>query len=184
VTYSDVQGGWGGLGNIDVDPLLADVPGGDFHLVWGSPCKNAGNNTALGISSEDFDGNPRIVDGTVDMGADEFHLHLYYTGDAAPGGHIDVRIAGQPYTTPVTLFLGKRVAAKPTETQFGTLYIKWPPLSEYALGQIPADGILVFSTDLPSSWAAGDIYPFQALAGPQSNPASELTNLMEIFIRE
>jgi len=184
VTYSDVQGGWGGLGNIDVDPLLADVPGGDFHIVWGSPCKNAGNNLALGISSEDFDLDPRIVDGTVDMGADEFHLHLYYTGNAVPDGHIDVRIAGQPYTSPVTLYLGKRVANNPIETQYGILYLRWPPLSEYSLGQIPADGILVFSTDLPASWAAGEVYPFQALAGPLGNPASELTNLMEIFIRE
>lgn len=184
VTYSDVEGGWAGPGNIDADPLLANVPKGDFHIVWGSPCKNAGNNAALGISSEDFDLNPRIVNGTVDMGADEFHLHLYYTGIAAPEGNIDIRIAGQPYTSPVTLFLGEGVEEDPTETQFGTLYLTWPPMAEFPLGQIPADGILVFSTGLPLNWEAGDIYPLQALAGPQSNPASELTNLMEIFIRE
>jgi predicted outer membrane repeat protein len=32
VTYSDVQGGWTGVGNIDADPCFADMPEGDYHL--------------------------------------------------------------------------------------------------------------------------------------------------------
>jgi len=32
VTYSDVQGSWPGLGNIDVDPLFADPDNSDYHL--------------------------------------------------------------------------------------------------------------------------------------------------------
>ena len=32
VTYSDVQGGWPGEGNIDVDPCFADATDGDYHL--------------------------------------------------------------------------------------------------------------------------------------------------------
>jgi hypothetical protein len=32
VTCSNVQGGWPGEGNIDVDPLFADPSNGDFHL--------------------------------------------------------------------------------------------------------------------------------------------------------
>jgi len=32
ITYSDVQGGWEGEGNIDVDPLFADPANGDYHL--------------------------------------------------------------------------------------------------------------------------------------------------------
>ena len=32
VTYSNVQSGWSGDGNIDVDPLFADPNHGDFHL--------------------------------------------------------------------------------------------------------------------------------------------------------
>ena len=31
-TYSDIQGGWPGEGNIDIDPLFADPYNGDFHL--------------------------------------------------------------------------------------------------------------------------------------------------------
>jgi hypothetical protein len=32
VTYSDVQGGWAGEGNIDIDPCFADPYSGDYHL--------------------------------------------------------------------------------------------------------------------------------------------------------
>jgi len=32
VSYSDVQGGWPGEGNIDADPLFADADNGDYHL--------------------------------------------------------------------------------------------------------------------------------------------------------
>jgi len=32
ITYSDVQGGWPGEGNIDSDPCLADLNNGDYHL--------------------------------------------------------------------------------------------------------------------------------------------------------
>ena len=32
VTYSDVQGGWPGEGNIDIEPCFADAENGDYHL--------------------------------------------------------------------------------------------------------------------------------------------------------
>ena len=32
ITYTDVQGGWPGQGNIDADPLFADPDNGDYHL--------------------------------------------------------------------------------------------------------------------------------------------------------
>jgi hypothetical protein len=32
ITYTDVQGGWPGQGNIDVDPLFADPDNSDYHL--------------------------------------------------------------------------------------------------------------------------------------------------------
>jgi len=42
-TYSDIQDGWGGVGNIDVDPLFVDPLNSDFHLQSASPCIDAGN---------------------------------------------------------------------------------------------------------------------------------------------
>jgi hypothetical protein len=84
ITYSCVQGGFTGDGNIDVDPLLTP----DGHLKTGSPCIDAGDNTAIPADVTDLDGDdnttepvPYDIDaedrimpggGTVDMGADEF----------------------------------------------------------------------------------------------------------------
>ncbi len=71
LTYSDVQGGWPGIGNIDADPLFVDPDSGDFRLMPGSPCNDAGDNTAVPVGiTTDLDGNPRFVDdlGTIDTG--------------------------------------------------------------------------------------------------------------------
>jgi parallel beta-helix repeat protein len=85
VTYSDVQGGWLGDGNIDTEPLFVDPNGpddfpgtedDDLRLRIGSPCTDAGDNTAVpqdvvdldddGDASErtplDLDGHARFVD--------------------------------------------------------------------------------------------------------------------------
>jgi len=40
VTYSDIQGGWSGKGNIDIDPLFADE---EYHLQSSSPCIDTGD---------------------------------------------------------------------------------------------------------------------------------------------
>jgi len=42
-TYSDIQGGMSGEGNIDADPLFVDADNDDFHLLWGSPCIDVGD---------------------------------------------------------------------------------------------------------------------------------------------
>ncbi len=69
VTFSDVQGGYEGTGNIDADPMFADDDG---RLLAGSPCIDAGNDAAVpsGVTT-DLDGNPRIQGACVDMGAFE-----------------------------------------------------------------------------------------------------------------
>ncbi|UCC99586.1 MAG: hypothetical protein JSW66_06810, partial [Phycisphaerales bacterium] len=85
VTYSDVQGGWGGAGNIDADPCFVNAAGDDLRLLYDSPCVDAGNNGEPNLPLTDPDGHPRIIDGdcdeieVVDMGAYEFNYA--YMGD-------------------------------------------------------------------------------------------------------
>lgn len=59
-----------GLGNLASDPRFLDAVAGDLRLQSDSPCINAGNNS--NVTTTDLDGNPRIVGGTVDIGAYEF----------------------------------------------------------------------------------------------------------------
>lgn len=181
VTYCDVEGGYSGTGNIDVDPLFSDAAAGDFHLTWGSLCKNAGDNSILGtLIEEDFEGDPRIWDGTVDIGADEFHPHLYHEGSVVPGQLLTIKVAGTP-TAPVMLGLGAGIQGSPQTTQYGDLYLQWPVI-RFALGQVPSDGILQLQATVPGFWLPDEQKPLQALVGPLGNAATLLTNLRVLVV--
>ncbi|MCH8007162.1 MAG: right-handed parallel beta-helix repeat-containing protein, partial [Planctomycetes bacterium] len=103
VRYSDVQGGWPGIGNIDADPLFVDPLNGNYRLSRDSPCIDAADNTAVPFNvTTDLDGNPRFVDdlgtpdtgnGTppiVDMGAYEFQACPWDCQAAPQSGAVDV----------------------------------------------------------------------------------------------
>jgi len=94
VAYSDIQGGWTGTGNLNVDPKFVD-PGqfsiegewidGDYRLQSASPCINKGNQAWLPTDVLDLDrdgntgetlpvdreGDIRVQSSQVDMGAYE-----------------------------------------------------------------------------------------------------------------
>ncbi len=80
ITYSDIQGGWPGEGNIDADPIFADPENGDYHLktqagrfdpdtqTWivddiTSPCIDSGN------PSNPVGSEPLPNGGIINMGA-------------------------------------------------------------------------------------------------------------------
>lgn len=63
VSYSNVQGGFEGLGNIDGNPMFVDPLNGDYRLDRCSPSVDAGDNEAVPEDLlTDLDGNPRQVD--------------------------------------------------------------------------------------------------------------------------
>ena len=57
--------------NIDAAPLFYDAANRSYYLRSGSPCLNAGFNDAPAFPVADIDNEARIVDTTVDIGADE-----------------------------------------------------------------------------------------------------------------
>jgi regulation of enolase protein 1 (concanavalin A-like superfamily) len=70
ITYSVVEGGYPGTGNLSSDPLFVDATNGDFRLQACSPAIDAGIST--GAPAIDLDGNPRPINSGFDMGAYEF----------------------------------------------------------------------------------------------------------------
>ncbi len=85
VAYTCVEGGHTGEENIDAVPLFADAGGGDYRLALDSPCRDAGDVSALSQDVADLDGDlqtdeptpldlqmaRRVLDAAVDIGAYE-----------------------------------------------------------------------------------------------------------------
>lgn len=69
VSYSNIDGGWTGYGNIDAEPLL-EMDG--YHLKVDSPCKGMADPLGDYNDQTDIDGEPRVIGIYVDMGCDEF----------------------------------------------------------------------------------------------------------------
>jgi parallel beta-helix repeat protein len=125
VTYSDVEGGYSGAGNLDADPMFIapgywadpvnpDEPaapgeeqavwvGGDYHLQPASPCIDAGAPVPdSGWALFDVDGQERPVGLRSDIGGDEFGPPIYLTWI----GHASVKVTWQSavvYVDPRTI---------------------------------------------------------------------------------
>jgi len=193
IEFSDVEGGqlsafydtqstlfWGS-GMIDSDPLFVDPAIGDYHIPFDSPCLSAGNNNSVPPALlRDFEGDPRVHQNVVDIGADEFHTHLYHLGSVQAGQWISIRVIGDP-AEPVTLAQGSGVQDPPYQTAWGYGYLQLPIMSQVGLGFIPADGVLTLTAAVPGSWQTGEEYPFQALVGLFVT-GSRLTNLMVLAV--
>jgi hypothetical protein len=191
IGYCNLKGGLAGVetgpvcalvwgdGMISSDPLFVDAENGDYHITFTSPCRGSGDNTALELGFHDFETDPRIFQGTIDIGADEFYTHLYYTGDATPGGSIEGKLIGLPGTWPVGLFFGSGVLENPVYHMWGDYWLQAPWIL-FPLVPIPSNGILVLPTTLPGSIPAPYDVPMQALIGLN---ADSLTNLCVLEVR-
>jgi hypothetical protein len=82
ITNSDIEGGYPGAGNINAAPQFINAAAGNLQLQPNSPCVDDGSNAAIQATgaTTDLAGDPRILDGVVDMGAYELQ------GRAVSGG--------------------------------------------------------------------------------------------------
>jgi len=178
VTYCNIKGGWPGTGNIDSDPLFADPFNLDFHIKYNSPCRDAGDKTLADLPTFDFEKDPRVAYGEVDMGADEFYNHLYMTGLTTLGAPVDLKITGIPGTAPLCLCLSMNAKQIPQNTKWGQWYLEYPLVGPVLLGQIPAvDGIFVLLCAIPTTPAGPYDFHMQALIG------NELSNCCTVEVK-
>jgi parallel beta-helix repeat protein len=70
ITYSDVDGGYSGIGNRSEDPLFLDPAHADYTLLASSPCRDTG--TSNGAPAVDLNGVERPRDAGFDLGAYEY----------------------------------------------------------------------------------------------------------------
>ncbi len=74
INYYNCIENWTNIVNgiITNNPEFIDAAAGNYRLESFSPCINAGTNMSWMLTATDLDGNPRIIDGIVDMGAYEY----------------------------------------------------------------------------------------------------------------
>ncbi len=191
IGYTNITGGFSsvhselgsglivGQGIIDADPLFVDPLADDFHLTISSPCINAGApGSVVPIPAHDFEGDDRVAFERADIGADEAALHLYYRGQAIPGGEVSIVCVGLSNMA-VLLALGSSKKNEPLQTPWGLLYLNGP-FYYSLLGDIPSNGALVKSFTVPLNWIPGHKYPFQALCSGLAWLDPLLTNLMTL----
>jgi hypothetical protein len=156
VTYSDVQGGWPGTGNIDADPLWTFPGIMDYSLLPGSPCINTGDPA----EPLDPDGSP------TDMGAVTYQPwvipfngsgaiggtfglpHLEGSGPLIPGTQATLTLTDAAPNQPILLVIGG--AGSAMLFKGGSL---WPNPPLMLVAGLPTDG--AGSLSLTGTWPPG-----------------------------
>jgi hypothetical protein len=161
VNHSDVEGGWAGESNIDSDPGFIDPVHGDYHLPIHSPCRGKGTTDRAHTAAQDFERNPRLPDGRVDLGADEFAPALYR---AARDNAAWMRIIGPPGAT-VVVAVSQNKAPLPGIWAHGDACRLDPPVTRVPWSAIPAGGWVELPLGLPPGVAADGTVHVQAIVG-------------------
>ncbi|MBU0755071.1 MAG: hypothetical protein KJ645_08005, partial [Planctomycetes bacterium] len=141
-----------------------------------SPCRDMGTDTVAELPVIDYEGDPRISGLSPDMGADEFHAHLYCMGEASPANPVTTKLVGEPGASPVGLFFGAGVLESPIPHMWGDFFLE-EPWVVVPLDAIPSNGIHEWTQRIPGTPAGPYDIPIQALIG------FELSNLFVLEVR-
>ncbi len=142
ITYSDIQGGYAGAGNIDGNPRFVEGAFGDYYLSQtasgqdeDSPCADAGSGNAAGIcfTAGDvticLDDLSTRTDGGVDTGVVDMGFH--YEPDTAPTHTPEYTYTPTPENsaTPAPNPLGVKLDLSENSFQPGDLFLLSATLS-------------------------------------------------------
>jgi hypothetical protein len=186
VSYSDVESGWPGQNNVDLDPMFLDVSGGDYHLAPDSPCIDIGD-PATDCHALDADGHPRVLDGDldlvprVDLGAFELtRINFSVSGTPAPGQSLSFSTQGD-----VGLNVFLVVGTAPGTAcifPYGALLMDPASLAlVFAWGKIPASGGILRDVVIPGDAPIGVTVYLQQL-GLAPSGAGDFTSLVTLTI--
>ncbi|HVQ24148.1 MAG TPA: hypothetical protein VMV01_03180 [Planctomycetota bacterium] len=183
--WCDVEGGAPGPGNIDVDPFFVDEASGDLHLAPTSACVDAGNPAWFPVG-KDLDGDPRVLFGHIDIGADEASFPKgpwTFLGHAAAGAGGEPSLVGDGTLvggTPMTLALSGAAANAPGWLVVGGSQILLPfkggvmvPAPDQVLGPLgtgPSGGF-AFGTTWPLGLPSGFVVTLQSWVADAGGPA-------------
>lgn len=162
---------------VGVDPLVMDHSRGDYHLRYDSPARDLGVATASSPPT-DWEGDPRTSGPAPDAGPDEFHEHVYTTGNQTPGGLMHVKITGPPNAAVTWAYTPTPTLRSPPLVipGVGSLWLN-PPLLINPAGTLPSTGVVIVPVPLPAALPTPLDIPIQALVG------STLTNPHIVRIR-
>lgn len=168
ISFSNVAGGSAGSGNFDADPGFAAPEIGDYHLRFDSVCRNAGSEPSPG--SFDLEGDPRVQDGAIDLGADEFHRRLYVGLTTSPlATQVRINVLDVP-NQPVLMIAGLSQLAVPFVSPYGTIYVGPSYFPVFLLGVTPGDGWLMQQFEVRPDFGLVKVH-LQAVSGPAATNA-------------
>lgn len=110
--------------NFNVEPRMIDPAGGNFYLAADSPLLGRGTPSAPDIPAVDLAGNPRVVNGAVDLGAFQTQQ------EPAPSP------TATPIPTPGSLLNGGACSLHPGSPSAGLQALAWPILFATAAGLV------------------------------------------------
>ena len=183
ITYSDVQGGYPGTGNINADPQFVRNPDrstgdlGDEHLKLSSPAVHTGTN-GQGVPLTDIEGTPRPTPpATPSMGA--YEVSGSSSGFSAQGGFV---VAGTQ-----NVITGSQVVAKflpgGTAASGFTATVDFGDGSGLTAGTISPDPNATNVFDVTGSHTYSGYGAFSVtvvISGPGGSPTATVTSTANI----